>query len=205
MITTTFLTNFLLGFILAAEFGQVSIEIFRRGIQYGFKQAILTSLGGTFADLIYLSIAITGIILVLDRPDILRFLWVIGGMAMLYIGVSGVRSSLKEKEIVSQYPNTNSFMTGFLLNFAHPLNLIWWITLLSPILVKDMQKTSMATAYINGTGIVFGVFAWWLILSVLTVLARKQLTVRKLQYISAASSVILVGFSAWFFYQAFVI
>lgn len=77
MITITFLTNFALGFILAAEFGQVSIEIFRRGLRGGFRQAILVSFGGTFADFIYLNIAIAGILLFLNRPEILKFLWLI--------------------------------------------------------------------------------------------------------------------------------
>lgn len=205
MITATFLTNFALGFILAAEFGQVSVEIFRRGLKYGFRQAILTSLGGTFADFIYLNIAVTGIILVLNRPGILRFLWIIGGLVVLYTAVKGIRSSFEGTDINLQPQDTNPFVTGFLLNFIHPLNLIWWVTILSSIIVKDMQRTSVLTAYLNGSGIFFGVFGWWLALSIITAVAKSRFTLKALRSISGGSSIALLGFSFWFFYNAFIL
>jgi len=205
LVTTTFLTNFALGFILAAEFGQVSVEVFRRGLKYGFRQAVLTSLGGTFADFIYLNIAITGIILVLNQPVILRFLWIIGGLVILYIAVKGIRNYFEKTDINLQPQDTNPFITGFLLNFIHPLNLIWWVTILSSIIIRDIQQTSVLTAYLNGSGILFGVFGWWLILSTIITTTKQWFTLKVLRSISVSSSVVLLGFSFWFFYHAFIL
>lgn len=206
MITHTFLTNFALGFILAAEFGQVSIEIFRRGIRYGFWSAVLVSFGGSFADFIYLNIAITGVILILNDPNILKSLWVIGGCTVFYISINGIHDSFDKKDMpVSQTKETNPFMAGFLLNFIHPINLIWWVTILSSIIVKDTQEMSVLTAYLNGTGIFIGVFVWWFILSLLTSIARQRITMHGMQYISMCSSLLLLGFSFWFFYNATIL
>lgn len=202
MITFTFLTNFALGFVLAAEFGQVSIEIFRRGLRYGFRQALLVSLGGTFADFIYLNIAIAGILLFLNRPEILKFLWLAGGLAVSYIAINGIKSARKEKSINIEASGTHSFGTGFLLNFVHPINLIYWTTILGSILVKDINDTSLPTAYINGLGIPLGVLGWWLILSTLTSVARKWITPKVMQRVSMGSSILLLGFAVWFFYNA---
>ncbi len=203
MVTVTFLTNFALGFVLAAEFGQVSIEIFRRGLRGGFRQAILVSLGGTFADFIYLNIAIAGILLFLNRPEILKLLWVIGGLVVSYIAINGIKGALKEKEIGNIESNIHPFIAGFLLNFVHPINLIYWVTILGSILVKDAQENSTLIAYLDGIGIPLGVFAWWLILSTLTSVARRWVTPKLMQYISMVSSVLLLGFALWFFISAF--
>lgn len=205
MITTTFFTNFALGFILAAEFGQVSVEVFRRGFRYGFKQAILVSLGGAFADFIYLNIAITSVILFLNHTSILKMLWIIGGFTILYISINGIRDAFQEKNIPIESKEINPFSAGFLLNFIHPVNLIWWTTILSSVIIKDIQNTSIQTAYFDGMGIFIGVFGWWLILSTLTVILRKRLTTKAMQYISMGSSFLLLGFSIWFFYNAFTL
>lgn len=202
MITITFLTNFALGFILAAEFGQTSIEIFRRGLRYGFKQALLVSAGGSFADFIYLNIAIGGILIFLNRPDILKILWVIGGITVTYIAIEGIRSARTEKVVTEKRVDTHPFIAGFLLNFVHPVNLIYWITILGSILVKDVQETSFVTAYIDGMGIPLGVFGWWLVLSILTSVARKWITPKVMQHVSMGSSLLLLGFACWFFYNA---
>lgn len=205
MITFTFLTNFALGFVLAAEFGQTSIEIFRRGLRYGFKQAMLVSAGGAFADFIYLNIAIGGILLFLNRPDILKALWLIGGLTMSYIAINGIKSARKEKIIAEKQNDTSPFAAGFLLNFVHPVNLIYWVTILSSILVKDISENSFFTAYLDGMGIPLGVFAWWVMLSILTSVARKWITPKVMQYISMGSSIILLGFAFWFFFNAFAL
>lgn len=204
MLTITFVTNFALGFVLAAEFGQTSIEIFRRGLRYGLKQAILVSAGGSFADFVYLNIAIAGILLFLNRPEILKFLWVIGGITVLYIAINGIRSARTEKDVAKQSNDTNPFIAGFLLNFVHPVNLIYWVTILSSILVKDIQETSFTTAYLDGMGIPLGVFGWWLILSLLTSFARQWITPKVMQRVSMGSSLLLLGFATWFFYNAFI-
>lgn len=203
MITFTFITNFALGFILAAEFGQTSIEIFRRGLRYGFRQAILVSAGGAFADFIYLNIAIGGILLFLNRPDILKALWLIGGLTVAYIAMEGIKSARNEKVVSEKQNDTHPFIAGFLLNFVHPVNLIYWTTILGSILVKDIQATSVLTAYLDGLGIPLGVLGWWLILSSLTSFARQWITPKVLQYVSMTSSLLLLGFAFWFFFNAF--
>lgn len=203
-----FITNFILGFILAAEFGQVSVEIFRQGIHFGFKNAILTSLGGAFADFLYLSLSVIGIIVFLDNPDFLKILWIIGGIVLFYIGISGLRKTLKaraEKQKLEQKAkNSNSFTIGFLLNFIHPLNLIWWITILSPIIAREAMIHSRITAYFSGTGIVFGVFAWWIILSIVASFWSKRISQKYLKIVSIISSILLIGFAIWFFYNGIV-
>ncbi len=201
-----FITNLILGFILAAEFGQVSVEIFRRGINFGFKNAILTSLGGAFADFIYLTLSVIGIILFLNEPNFLKILWIIGGIALFYIGISGLRKALKAETIerAQKIKGKNSFITGFLLNFIHPLNLIWWITILSPIIAREAIIHSRITAYLSGTGIVFGVLAWWIMLSIVASFWSKRISQKHLKLVSIISSILLIAFSLWFFYNGII-
>lgn len=198
-----FITNFILGFILAAEFGQVSVEIFRRGINFGFKNAFLTSLGGAFADFMYLTLSVFGIILFLNKPDFLKTLWIAGGIILFYIGLNNLKKALKTKMIKEtiKTKSDGAFVTGFLLNFVHPLNLIWWITILSPVIIKESMARSQLSAYLSGTGIVFGVLGWWIILSVAASFWSKLLSQKHLKLISVTSSILLMGFSVWFFYN----
>lgn len=198
-----FITNFILGFILAAEFGQVSVEIFRQGINFGFKNAFLTSLGAVFAESIYLTLSVIGIILFLNEPSFLKIIWIIGGIVLFYIGISGLRKTLKAETIKeTQKPkNKNSFATGFLLTFVHPLNLIWWIMILSPIIARESIMHSRLIAYLGGTGIIFGELAWWIILSIIASFWSKHISQKHLKLVSIISSILLIGFSIWFFYN----
>ncbi|MBI5798424.1 MAG: LysE family transporter [Candidatus Yonathbacteria bacterium] len=114
-----------------------------------------------------------------------------------------IKSALEEKSIGTQENDTNPFVAGFLLNFVHPVNLIYWVTILGSILVKDIQETSFLTAYLDGMGIPLGVFGWWLALSSLTSFARQWITPRIMQHVSMGSSLLLLGFAFWFFFNAF--
>ena len=199
-----FITNFILGFILAAGFGQVSLEIFRRGISIGFKSAILTSLGATFADLIYLILSIFGMIFLLNEFNLLKILWFIGGIILFYLGIVFFKTALKRKDVrITQETksHSNSFIVGFLLNFIHPFNLVCWITILTPIIIKQITLDSRLSAFLNGTGIVFGVLAWWIILSFISSFCSKHLSLKRQKFISIICSITLIGFSVWFFYN----
>ncbi len=49
-----------MGFAIAAPLGPVNVEIIRRGLGEGFRAALLTGVGSTIADVVYILIAYGG-------------------------------------------------------------------------------------------------------------------------------------------------
>ncbi len=200
-----FIFNIALGFLLAAEFGQVSVEVFRRALSNGFKEGFLTVLGAVTGDLLYLILTMLGVIIIFNDPSFLRILWILGAMALFYIGTSGVQDYIEKAEIRSdtERRKMHPYLIGFILAFVHPLNLIWWATILSPIILKNMLETSWQIAFLNALGIHVGVLLWLVPFSFVVSISRTRLRKHHLRSVSLASSIMLMVFALWFGWHAF--
>jgi len=202
-----FFTNALLGLALVGEIGQVNLEILRRGIRYGFINAFLVVLGVVSADLVYLTLSLLGIITILNQPSILRALWIIGGLSIGIIAIQGFKSAMIPRDQDSacdKYDDSNPFVTGFSLNFLHPTNLIWWVTILGPIIISDLAAHAWPIVYLNGLGILAGGLIGCTLLASGAGMLRTRFPVWILRHVAIGSSCIMLMFALKFFYTALV-
>lgn len=206
MITISFGVLFLLAFIMSVEFGQTAAEIIRQGTGHGFKNAILASFGALFSEIIFLALTMTGIIFFFSDPKILKFVWVVGGIIIFYLGIQGFRN-YKNTINLSSEPEKNyhrwPFITGLSINFLHPLNIIWWSGTLGPIILESANRNGFFIATIDGLGVPFGGLAWWTILSVTSSFLKKQFPKSLIKKINLLSSSGLMLFGIYFLYKAF--
>lgn len=70
----TILQNTLLGLSLAAPIGPVNVEIIRRGLKSGFRQALLAGAGAMSADATYLTLIFFGLISFLNI-HLMKIIW----------------------------------------------------------------------------------------------------------------------------------
>jgi threonine/homoserine/homoserine lactone efflux protein len=88
------LQNILLGLSLAAPFGPVNVEIVKRGLNSGFKQAFVTGLGAMTADTTYLTIIFFGLVSFLKMPLLKIFFALAGSLILIYLGVTSIKDFL---------------------------------------------------------------------------------------------------------------
>lgn len=205
MLIPSFFTYFVLGFLLAAVFGQVSVEIFRRSIKSGFWIAAIASAGSVLADFIYFNLVFSGLIFILNKEGILQVLWIIGGFVVSYLAIRNLTRRTFYENVNESTNDTNPFFTGFLITILNPLGILWWSTIAGPMIVMSMRDYSTIHTYFNSLGIVFGLFAWWLLFSFVVSRTRSRLNARTLNIITKTSSFVLFGFALWFFYNAYML
>ncbi len=204
MITQNFFVCFSIGFFASLQFGQSSFYIFQKSMERGFFLGMTAVAGFCLAETGYLFLSLSGSAVIFQKliPEI--YLWVLGGITLLFAGYQGIRSSINSfhpRQNVKK--GGNVFVTGFLLTAVHPINLFWWIGVLSPLIIADMLKNSWFIAAIDGSGVIFGEL---LVLSVV-VFATSRLRANVSNDIAfrmtKIAAFILILFSFWFFYKAF--
>lgn len=198
-----FLTNILLGMALGAAFGRVSVEIFRRSLAGGFSSGFYAGLGSVFGDWMYLNLAAVGLLFIFNKPEIIFWLWLFGGIATSYLGVSGFlkRVDLGWQED-SEDKESNAAFAGFFVTITNPVSFLWWASIVGPQMVATARITGIGSAYLGALGIIAGLFLWWTIFSAGIAYFRNKLAPYAITIFSRISSGILLGFSAWFFYNA---
>jgi threonine/homoserine/homoserine lactone efflux protein len=198
-----FLANILLGIALGAAFGRVSVEIFRRSLSGGFLSGFYAGSGSALGDLTYLNLAAVGLLLLFNKPEIIFWLWIFGGLATSYLGVSGFFAPIDlgvKKVAAEEY---NAFFAGLFVTITNPVSFFWWASIVGPQMVSTSQTIGSGLAYLYTLGMIVGLFIWWTVFSALTAHFRNKLTPFAIRIFSRGSSGILLGFSAWFFYNAF--
>lgn len=206
MITISFGVLFLLAFIMSVEFGQTAAEIIRQGTRHGFKNAFLVSLGAFVAEIIFLVLTLTGLIFFFADPELLRFVWAFGGIILFYLGIQGF---INHKKVINighlaevgkpKWP----FITGFSINFIHPLNIVWWSGTLGPIVLESVHNYGISTAALNGLGVPIGGLTWWTLLSLISSFSKKSFPESFIKRINLFSSFAILLFGVYFLSKAF--
>ena len=104
----TLLQNILLGLTLAAPIGPVNVEIIKRGLNSGFRQAILTGAGAMCADATYLTLIFFGLTTFLNNAAMKLVLGVAGSFILIYLGSLSAKDFFR-KTVVPDDKQRRSF------------------------------------------------------------------------------------------------
>ncbi len=191
---------------MSIGFGQTSAEIMRQGTNHGFSKAMLVSLGAFLAEFILLGLAITGFIFFFKDPQLLKFVWIIGGFVVLYLGIKGIvdyKNSGKPTHKIAKSNTNRPFINGLTINFINPLNVVFWSVTLGPIVLESVQKNGFFIATIDGIAVPLGGMVWWIILSSLSAFAGKSLHKRFIEKINLISLFGFILLGIYFLYRAY--
>jgi threonine/homoserine/homoserine lactone efflux protein len=169
----------LLGISLAGPPGSVNSiianeslksRIHGMGVGFGAMTADLT-----FFIIVYLT---NGII----NENILKVVYIIGGLFMLYLGISVLRSKMLSKT------RKGNYFIGLSMGLTNPFQIIWWFTA-GFFLLKELSIFSV-------TGLFSGIIIWIFVFPY--VIWRFGTGYEK--YIKLASAAIIFGFAIYILY-----
>jgi L-lysine exporter family protein LysE/ArgO len=86
------LFGILLGLGAAIPVGPVNLEMIRRNLRFGTAYGMMTGFGACAADLTYLTLLCLGALTLLQYPDVLRVLGIVGSLILIWFGISAFRS-----------------------------------------------------------------------------------------------------------------
>jgi threonine/homoserine/homoserine lactone efflux protein len=200
----TLLQNILLGLTLAAPIGPVNLEIIKRGLNSGFKQAVLTGTGAMSADATYLILIFFGLTAFLNIAFMKIFLGIAGSIILIYLGALSVKDffhTTKSNRKSPQHLFKNSYVTGYVLAISSPMTIVWWTGVFGALLASQTNSPTNISAFFSCLSILLGCFLWVFSLAVALHFGRKYVTEKTTGFISLIAGVFLIGFGFYFMNQ----
>jgi len=201
----TLLSNILLGLTLAAPIGPVNVEIIKRGLASGFRQAFLTGAGAVCADATYLALIYFGLTTFLKNAYLQSFLGIAGSFILIYLGVKSIANQTgntasavgKEPPRIFRHP----FAAGFALAISSPMTIVWWTGVFGALIASREPVETNLAAFFSCLSILLGCFLWVLSLSAALHWGRKIMTEQIIRLVSTVAGLFLIGFGVYFLYR----
>jgi threonine/homoserine/homoserine lactone efflux protein len=193
----------ILGFTLAAPIGPVNSARLDKGIKNGFWHAWIVGAGSMIADGVFMLLVYLGMVRYLSVPIVQIFLWLFGGIILIYSGWESIKgaSSINLNYSRNKESLLKCFITGFVMSISSPLSILFWLGIYGSVLAKTAQTTGTEWLLIYSSMIFLGLTLWDLFVAALTTGFRSLLTVKSLIAISIVSGLSLIGFGIYFSYQ----
>jgi threonine/homoserine/homoserine lactone efflux protein len=193
----------ILGFTLAAPIGPVNSARLDKGIKNGFWHAWIVGAGSMIADGVFMLLVYLGMVRYLSVPIVQIFLWLFGGIILIYSGWESIKgaNSISLNYSRNKESLLKCFLTGFVMSISSPLSILFWLGIYGSVLAKTAQTTGTEWLLIYSSMIFLGLTFWDLFVAALTTGFRRLLTVKSLIAISIVSGLSLIGFGIYFSYQ----
>lgn len=204
----TLFQNILLGLTLAAPIGPVNLEIIKRGMNSGFKQALLTGAGAMSADATYLTLIFFGLIAFLDNPIMKILLGIAGSLILIYLGAVSVKDFFGQaaaNNLQSQRIFKNSYVTGFTLAISSPMTIVWWTGVFGALMASQTHPRADISAFFSCLSILLGCFLWVFFLACALHWGKKFINEKITGAISLIAGIFLIGFGIYFLCRTYMI
>jgi threonine/homoserine/homoserine lactone efflux protein len=194
-----FVRTFVLGFTIAAAVGPIALLVIRRTIGSGWLVGFCSGAGVATADGLYGAVACFGLTAVADAlVAIARPLGLVGGAALVVIGLRGIRDGepiahgIPQEAGAGDRSLVRSYVSTLALTLANPLTVL----LFAAIVVSLGVSVDVLGAAVLTGGFALGSLAWWLILVTGVAVLRGRLSPRVLRWITVASGLGIATFGA---------
>jgi threonine/homoserine/homoserine lactone efflux protein len=185
--------GFVIGFVIAASVGPITLLVIRRTLGAGWRIGLASGMGVATADTAYGAVAAFGIAVIADAlVAISRPLGILGGGALIWIGL---RTALRPTPpVAADAPTARGLATGYLSILGLTLTNQMTIILYGAVIVSVGVPASSGAALSLWVGLAIGSVAWWFVLVPLVALMRGRLSARVLRAITVASGVAIAVF-----------
>ncbi len=190
-----FLRGAVLGFSIAAPVGPIGILCIRRTLAEGRLVGFVSGLGAATADVFFGGIAAFGVTFV-SGFMVQQEMWLrlIGGLFLCYLGVhtffarpATQGAQARSRGLAQAYAST------FALTLTNPMTIIAFAAIFAGMGI-GAGSGNYASAALLVLGVFCGSAAWWLILSGVVSLLRRQIDAPKMMLINRISGIIIAAF-----------
>jgi len=197
---SVFLRGLIIGFSIAAPVGPIGILCIRRTLAEGRLAGFVSGLGAATADAVYGSIAAFGLTLVTSFLVEQRFwLRAVGGVFLFYLGVKTFLSKPQPASELNQAGEARQNLFGnyastFVLTLTNPLTILSFAGIFAGLGLGSYINGNYLAAVTLVLGVFIGSATWWFILSGITSLFQKKLSLQLLLWVNRISGTIIILF-----------
>ena len=200
----TLVQNILLGLSLAAPIGPVNLEIIKRGLNSGFKQAFLTGFGAMCADTTYLILIFFGLTSFLNFTFMKIFLGIAGSFILIYLGVMSAKNFFRKYAVGKNRQRRifkSPFITGYVLAISSPMTIVWWTGVFGALLASQTNMQTSLSAFLSCLSILLGCFIWVFFLTAALHWGKKIINEKIVGFVSLVAGIFLIAFGIYFLYR----
>ena len=133
-------------------------------------------------------------------------LWLLGCGMLAYLGGSGLIRSLRRPVALGSEPATGAAWGAFLgalaATLGNPMTVASWAAVFGGLYAGMLEAVTPGLVLGLVAGVASGTLTWFTALAIALQVGRRLMTPTAVRAISVASSVILLGFAAYFGWQA---
>jgi threonine/homoserine/homoserine lactone efflux protein len=207
----------LFGLALAAPPGPMNAVIAEESVVRGWLAGFRAGLGAMSADLVFLALALAGVVTVVERyPDVRAGMVAVGGVLMLYFALDAARST-SATLAGEETGGSHGFAKAFSLALTNPYQILFWLTvgvgLLDPgrlDVFGHLPGDALAGTVVVETGSValvlglFGGILIWIVGFPAALLAAGRRVDSAVPVVAAVSALVLGVFGAVFLWDGLV-
>ncbi|WP_152219530.1 LysE family transporter [Pseudomonas sp. SCB32] len=125
---TLFFAALLFGIVFCLSPGAVLAETLRRGLNGGFRPALLVQFGSLIGDAVWALIGLTGLALLLGHETLRLPLTLSSAAYLAWLGVQSLRDARRVGVVAGAggEQNAGAFASGAMLSLSNPKNIVYW-------------------------------------------------------------------------------
>jgi len=190
----------LIGLILSAPVGPLSLMCIQRSINDGRLHGILSGVGVATADAVYAAVAFLGLTaisgFILSWQDFFRFF---AGLVLILVGIKIFFTRPREEENGSPHESyAKDYLSMVAIAIANPLTIIFLMVTL-PGFGFVIGGTTLLAAAEFVSGFLAGSIAWWILLCGVLGSVRSRISTGHLVVINQVSGLFIVCIGAAMF------
>ncbi len=181
-----------LGLAYSAAPGAVNTEALRRGLERGFRPALLVQVGELLGDLFWAVLSLVGIGLFLQDRSIQTILGVAGACFLLRLAWSALQQAWRGG-VPGAHGSVDrgDFATGLVFSLANPFGLAFWSGVGGGMAVTGGAEPGLRDGLIFLVGFLGGAAAWCLIAAAAIGWGRQYIGESLMRWIGAFSGLAL--------------
>jgi threonine/homoserine/homoserine lactone efflux protein len=198
-----------ISFFLCIPLGPVNLEVFHTALKKHYPQAAAVAVGGAMGDAFWATAALFGVYPFINSPNLEGVFLSATAVITLVLGIMALKDSRfiekKEEGVVSMIRRRKrwAFVKGLTMVLVNPLGIISWMISLQFLEKIDiyipMQLKYEIIFYLVVTA---GAASYFLLVILVTNKMKRILNTTRTHKITKYLGFLLIGLSAYFFYNA---
>lgn len=197
------------GFTISVPIGPANLELIKRGLSRGYRQALHVGIGTAFSDALLSTLAYLGVVPLFYKLGVVQLILYCGGGVMLVaIGIASLwqtwhcedpfRIPDEQPSWAERYHRMNPLLLGFLINTTNPMVVAFWIFFFSTVVQHRLIGHSLLDLVVFPLAVFAGAFFWFSLLALLV--SRGKQYVGRVAYrsISTVCNTVMIVVGLWF-------
>ena len=197
---TFFFKSILIGYSGAVMPGSLLAYVINQSLKKGIKTGYLAIAGHIILEISLIVLLFLGLNQILSSTIAAIIISILGGILLLYFGISGIMEVIKNKVRVNidQQASANSdgriVADGLLLSVTNPYFIIWWATVGMVLLYEAFNLFGYWGVVVFAIGHFIADLSWYIFVSGLVAKSKGFLPEKAYKIVAFVLSLALVGF-----------